>query len=731
MSFFSRPRSKLRRRCDGASGHRARTCRIYLFVLAVACAVAAAQATAHAEERESYAATVAADHVHVRSGPGTEYYPTDILRRGDRVQVCGLDGDGWCRVRPPDGSFSYIAAEDITDKQDGTARIKHEKVKINVGSRFTSQRDAVQVMLDEGELVTFAENQKRQDTADTQWRRIKPPVGEFRWIHKQFLRREVPEADDEPLIGRVRQASYEEDLPEPRLLGEVQAQPLDRIDEARGGASAGALLEALELELAAISTGRARVKNMTALQADAQEALRRAQSASDRNRAEIVVRRVERLAGAANPQDALSATLPGFASLAQYMAPMVGPPVVGGPAPVNCGPMGGAGMGAPGMAGPPPMYPYALPGTRHYLSLDALGWWVKHDTVPALVTTSPIGTPQDAAGVLGQPGTSVLFGNQNVNGGVRPGGRVMGGIWLDDQQTFALEGHYYALATAATNYSASSVFSNGATGDPILARPFFNNSPLVNAQDALLVAYPNYDFGGGLVLPINGSVEINESSNIQSAGAGGRWSWAQYTSPGRMFLVGGYRFFQLSESLSIVSRSSFLTPPFATRPNVTVFDYFGTTNTFNGGDIGLGGEYRFRNRFWFGGETRLAMGNMKQTLNINGVVAAQDAGFVASLPNGLLAQPSNMGSFTNNYFALIPSVDLKLGYQVAPPFRVTIGYNFTYVTTVLRPGAQVDTTVNTTQIAGQPLVGPASPVPLFNRSGIWLQGVTAGMEFDF
>ena len=127
-------------------------------------------------------------------------------------------------------------------------------------------------------------------------------------------------------------------------------------------------------------------------------------------------------------------------------------------------------------------YPYAPPPARHYVSLDALGWWVKSDHLPVLVTTSPIGTPQIFAGVIGQPGTSVLFGDQTVNGGIRPGGRIQGGVWLDDNAEFAIEGHYYALATETTTYSAASTFSTGMPTGPILARPFFNDSPLVNIK---------------------------------------------------------------------------------------------------------------------------------------------------------------------------------------------------------------------------------------------------------
>ena len=167
---------------------------------------------------------------------------------------------------------------------------------------------------------------------------------------------------------------------------------------------------------------------------------------------------------------------------------------------------------------------------------------------------------------------------------------------------------------------------------------------------ALLVAFPNADVAG-VLLNVNGSVTVNETSNMQSAGAGGRYGFGQYTSPGRLFLVGGYRYFQLNESLSIISRSSLGLPPFPDRPNITVFDYFSTSNNFNGGEVGLAGEYRFRNRFWFGGEGRLAIGNMQETLKIDGVVTAAASGFTATLPNGLLAQPTNIGTVTQNHFA--------------------------------------------------------------------------------
>jgi uncharacterized protein YraI len=712
--------------------------RLAVMALALSTAVVARAA-------EPFDATVDADSVHVRSGPGTEYYATDILRRGDRVEVLGYDAGGWCRVRPPRGSFSLVSTDTIEIGANGTARVTSDRAEVGVGSRFYARNDAVQIILERGDIVELAEDQPRGEAGSKpEWYKIAPPAGEYRWIHEQYLqpeetarRRHVADRlDDEALDDddrdetlRVRTASYEDPTGEPRLLGDVSSTPLVPVAEER---SITAVLDELELGVAAIARGERRGANLALMETDARNVARRAQSASDRTRAEIVLRRLDRLAGKPR-QSASASAIPDFilpaqggVSLAQYMAPMPG-------APTTCPVPGGPGYLATPMVGAPPIEPlyapYAPPGTRHYLNLDALGFWVKHDSLPALVTTSPVGTPQATAGVLGAPGTSVLFGNQNTLGGFRPGGRVLGGIWLDDQQTFALEGNYWALATNSVNYSASSVFTGGAAGE-ILARPFFDSNPTVNAARALLVAFPNAIIGG-VPVNLNGSVSVNETSNMQSAGAGGRWGLGQYTSPGRFFLVGGYRFFQLNESLSIISRSSEGLPPFPVQPNITVFDYFSTSNTFNGGDIGLAGEYRSPRRFWFGGEGRLAMGNMQETLKIDGVTTAAAGGFTASLPNGLLAQPSNIGTFTQNHFALIPSVDLKVGYHLTPGFRLTVGYNFTYITRVLRPGAQVDTTVNTSQVAGLPLVGPANPSVLFNQGSLWLQGVTAGFDLAF
>ena len=108
---------------------------------------------------------------------------------------------------------------------------------------------------------------------------------------------------------------------------------------------------------------------------------------------------------------------------------------------------------------------------------EYLMWWHKPRGVPPLVTTSPIGTPDTAAGVVGQAGTQFLFGNDEVPNDQASGFRATAGAWLNRYQSFGFGSRYYELDGQGDSFSLAS------TGNPILARPFFNVDPGINAQD--------------------------------------------------------------------------------------------------------------------------------------------------------------------------------------------------------------------------------------------------------
>ena len=88
---------------------------------------------------------------------------------------------------------------------------------------------------------------------------------------------------------------------------------------------------------------------------------------------------------------------------------------------------------------------------RLWLSADLLLWATSGNSLPGLVTASPAGTPASQAGVIGQPGTSILFGNDWVPGTMRPGGRVTVGYWFDPRQLDGIDAQYFELADATSS----------------------------------------------------------------------------------------------------------------------------------------------------------------------------------------------------------------------------------------------------------------------------------------
>src|SRR5262245_33785998 len=74
-----------------------------------------------------------------------------------------------------------------------------------------------------------------------------------------------------------------------------------------------------------------------------------------------------------------------------------------------------------------------------YGGVEYLLWWQRGLRLPPLVTTSPVGTPREQAGVLGQPGTRILFGNSREDDNPLSGARFTLGYWLNCEHTVGIE----------------------------------------------------------------------------------------------------------------------------------------------------------------------------------------------------------------------------------------------------------------------------------------------------
>src|SRR5207253_3067579 len=151
---------------------------------------------------------------------------------------------------------------------------------------------------------------------------------------------------------------------------------------------------------------------------------------------------------------------------------------------------------------------------------------------------------------------------------------------------------------------------------------------------------------------------------------------------------------------------------------------------FYGGQIGvrLGVEL---DRFSLDMTGKFAVGSAHQLIDIQGAIT--QAGPNPLVPpglgtfrGGLYAQSTNIGVHDANPlsvpFMILPSLELKLAYQLTPYIRVFTGYDILYWTQVVRPGNQLSHNVNLRQNAVLDpngvgtLVGPVQPAPLVNRS---------------
>jgi len=346
-----------------------------------------------------------------------------------------------------------------------------------------------------------------------------------------------------------------------------------------------------------------------------------------------------------------------------------------------------------------------------WASAEYLLWWTKGDRLPPLLTTSPPGTPLADAGVLGRPGTSVLFGDERVNDDARSGGRFTLGFWLNCAHTTGIEGNFFFLGEETTDFSATS------SGIPILARPFFD--VLANANNSLKVAYP------GLV---SGSFTARETSELWGADVYLR----QNICCGcccRVDLLAGYRFLSLDEDLDI-SEVEIGTNPNDPLRGVPFFidEGFHTSNDFHGGQIGFIAEWA-RCRTFVRLVGKVALGANCRTVTINGATRVNGS---APDTGGFLALPSNIGRYNSTEFAVVPEVGLTVGYQLTPRVRVMMGYSFLYWTNVARPGDEIDLAVNTSQPPlGTGLVGQPRPAFSFNDSDFWAQGLSFGVEVRY
>ncbi len=366
-----------------------------------------------------------------------------------------------------------------------------------------------------------------------------------------------------------------------------------------------------------------------------------------------------------------------------------------------------------------------------YARGEYLLWRFKNDAVPPLITTS---APQDF-GILGRPTTQVLFGGDGLSSGEHSGARFTAGFWLDDCHEEAVEISGFFLPGDNKQFAVNSAMF------PVIARPFFSVNR--NAETTQLTAFPGISTGNanvfnssnlwGLEADLRCKLCCGSTGCNDCCSCGGLDNGWTYRVDGLV----GFRYLNLREDLTITENvlNAPTAPPPVNSARAFVYDDFATRNEFYGGQVGL--DTVFSRGPWSLDVTgKVAIGDTAQNLVINGSQNVTFAnGVNQTFVGGLLAERTNIGSFHRNSFTVVPEVDLKVGYSLNDHVKIFAYYDFLYWSSVVRPGQQIDRTIDETVIpnfnSGAAPAGQNRPMPLFRDSDFWAQGLTLGLEFRY
>jgi Putative beta barrel porin-7 (BBP7) len=346
------------------------------------------------------------------------------------------------------------------------------------------------------------------------------------------------------------------------------------------------------------------------------------------------------------------------------------------------------------------------PGGRFWwIRFDYLLWWTKQSQFPPLVTNGP-------TGVIGDPTTHILLSGSDLDAPMRSGGRITLGGYVTDYKAFGVEANYFILENRTESFTAAGPLGN-------VSRPVFNQ--LTGTEAAKPVTFLSIGNVNTVCDPgrLQGG-EINAISNLCM------------TPTSRVDLLIGYRYMSLSDRFQM-SESS---PNNFGGASAEIIDRFDTNNNFNGGQLGLRGEW-YCDRWSASVYGKVAVGDSSQTVSNNGVTTLFQPGLApVVLPGGLYALPSNIGTFRSDKFALIPEAGATFGFQLLDCLRLTVGYSFLYWSSVVRSADQINRVVNLNEIPA--VAGPNAAAGTIAHQAVsikcndyWAHGLNVGLEWRY
>jgi hypothetical protein len=425
------------------------------------------------------------------------------------------------------------------------------------------------------------------------------------------------------------------------------------------------------------------------------------------------------------------AQLPGYLPGSNDQSPGMARVTVGMPAllsaspdsapPTNDGALTGGSTGLrPGVDCLPAPCDVCRAAPRFYGDVAYMLTWIKDGprNFPLAATTPPA-----AVGFGVVPGTT-FFGGDKIDFDAFNGMRGTAGVWLDRQARWGVEGVGFFTEQRSDGFLLT---NTGAATNPVaLVRPVID--PGINQVVTAAVAVPSITAG---------SVTVDSTSRLW--GAEGNIV-RNYRNPGptRIDLLAGFRYLDLRETLSVAQSSTTLANPVAFAPPLssTSADEFDTRNQFFGGQVGSR-MVLTRGPLALTLISKLALGFTYEVVDRTGISSYAIPGFPSATPGGFLVQASNAGREYRDRFAVLPETTVQLDYWITEHLSAFIGYNFLYVSSVARPGDQVDPAVElvVTPIGGLTVPGTSPgatrPAAGIHGDSFYANSLTFGMAYKW
>jgi hypothetical protein len=328
-------------------------------------------------------------------------------------------------------------------------------------------------------------------------------------------------------------------------------------------------------------------------------------------------------------------------------------------------------------------------------AVEYLLWYARSAQAPTLLQAS-IGS---------NPAVPLYPSGNGINYNPMSGFRGILGFWLNDEQSLGVETTYFWFGedTRLSSYQGG--------GNLALGHPF---TDAVNGNVGIEPVATTSGLSGTSIVRSGMQINGGDSSLLIDPGLG------------NFSVLLGFRYLDLEEFLNINDSSA------GAGPTLSASDSFRTRNQFFGAQTGI--------RYAWTGETltfsfsgKISYGALNETVGIEGYSTQTTAAGTTARTGGIYALNSNIGSYSQTTTAVIPEFTAKLGWRITPWATATIGYNFLYISQVVRPGSQIDSTINPTNFPYGTATGSTVPRPsfAFHNESFWMQGVNFGMTFQY